>query len=818
MADTRDFTYRPNIPAPDRKAEGWDPNEQIEIAREEAAILGGIAREDIPSDPLESMLLVFSNYELQAVQLRQRAEFMLGKAIQDLDGYVGGMPTELVDSLELLIQREVNPYDRNDSSWTLSDCEKECIFRTAGYFDPTSTESSLSSSITGNWDSAEFREKLQEKIGADSYMKSVNYGLRMLRMVVKLCMVVIIHSTLGYMCSFLRGKLTFKIVKKKVRLGDKLADPFGKAEKRLLGMLGFSCSAPGTPPVDCTNDAWEQIGPKVVPCCNSQPIFVNPGSTNGEYVELDMSRCVKNWIRQETDPSKSGGRALCNSTNCADKTLTPSAEEIAAARLVAEFLMNGRSQTGVTSSSDISVLSTAIGYANSGASMSQQVQSAINTNITYRYTGTPGAVWDCFGYEPVEGGANPSFRSSSGTVRPQDMPIVENGAYFADYMKMMDNVIKKALSLADTAISGVARLARWGASAEICCWVYLMVIIASLIHSLKTTGSLCPDKEWLEGDSEGSISGENGFRDQLRWASRLRADSGALEFLTFLFLLKQIIDMFIRKMQRAVFLAGLKLPLHDMWEQIKVMIANGMSEFLDIIFAPIDMVLSGLRGFPELRHMIDNECFGFGNWLDFLLCLLGDLKAGLINWVMQFLSFNMNDFVIINDMYISRQRLSFLESLSRLLQALINLILGLRDCYDPSTVTDQIVANQLRAQYDSLRQVAELFSSPEDQAMLDEISQPIFADTSFDAQPADPASLGAMFSHPVFADVDEFMQRELGSGYGISSLTGSDGSVVSFADFCSMMNERGAVRISEVRESMQFLYERMVRDLQGRGA
>lgn len=822
--DINDVLYKPNIPMPEREVEvspSAEPESLTPEQTEEIAARIGVQPEDIPSEPFDLMRLVFANYQERGLELRRRAEFLLEKAIDNLDGYIGAAPPIIHQYVTLLFGRPLEDLEPSDEALTLTDCEKRCLFRIAGYFNPVKEDLELMDAVS-DYDSKKVRDHIVKKINTKAFMDVINRMWIILVVVLKMSYVIAIHYTVGYVCAWFKGKIKIGIRRPRFRVvvGDKVAAILKSVENKLLGVVGYRCNAKEDPVPPCSQVPWEKISFNRINCCTKLPLFFVKGK-NGE-VRMEFSRCFQKFIRAELDPNNSGDRVVCSSGNCADDTLEASAEEIESAKIIVNYLLENGTRYDVMERDNIPQLSRAIAHADTAVEMSKQVESSISTAKTYQYTGNRGSTWDCFGYTPIDDPITATFNSSRGTIRVEDMPLVERGMGigsmdFLQYLNLLDTAVASGLKVADKITTGTAGLTKWASSKELCCWIYLFVVISSMWWNLKKHGTLCPDKDKSED-----------LREKMRIASTLRAGAGLSTFVALLRVLKQVVDMFRMRMKRRAFLAGIALPLHDMWEQIKLVIANGLAQMLDVLFGPLDLVLSGLRGLPELRMMIDNDCFGVGKFLDFLSCLLGDLKASLVNWVMQFIDVNLNDFVLINDIYISRHRLAFLDALSRLLGNMIKLILGLRDCYDPSTLTDEIVQKQIDDQYNELKQLAEIFRTKEDQEYLELIATtPVMEGTTIVGSAEEIAGIDGMSGSisSGFADssnffatvVDPFMREATAYKPAMPPLTAftdQEGNLVSLSKFIDIMTEKSGVGISEMKESMRSVYDIIIQALE----
>lgn len=836
MASPDDIFYRPDIPPPEREPDKVP--EEVRASRERqlndrdaVAAEMGIPKEDLPENSFDLMKTRFNVLKAKAVELAKRARFLLDKTIEDIDGYIGDAPPIILKYIEDLTGRSFThiveedgvqvrvPKPKTDEVYTLDDCTMKCIFKSAGYYDPSKNETDIAKTVDSG--SQAVRQKVEE-IRTSDYMNEVVYGLKLLILVLKMCFVLIVHYTVGYVCGWLKSNSGIRVGLDIISsffgipmLGTIVMNATKAIERALLSIVGFRCNSRSNDYVMCDNISGYQFNEedfKTVNCCTMNSIFF--GQQKGD-IAFDLSKCFEYWIKQELDPAGSGLRSPCSIENCDDDNVSTTPEESAKAKEVTEYLMENPSRNNIMSSSNIMPLSRAIEASESGVLMSDQAQSALDRSRNYMYTGRREAPWDCFGYamddrdreSDLFGTINDAAARFKKT--PNDV-LISKSVFALEYLQMLDEAITAALEMADKAVIGVANLAKWGSSRQLCCYVYMIVIVSTMIQTLIEKGSVCPDMDFMAAT-----------REELRWARDLRQIPTVAKFLHILQVIKKIIDMFRNRMSRSMFLAGLKLPLREMWELIKITLANGIAQFLDILLGPIDQVLSGLTGVPEVRHMINNECFGVDKLFDFLRCLLGNLKWGIVNWIMQFLDFTMSDFTIIDDIFLCRTKLAFLDALSRLLDNMINLILGIRDCYDPSDLTNQIVDKQMTDQYYSTLGYMEVMKTPEAVRYADECSKSIMGQQFIPPEnrqkelAALDGGLTKIMTESGLVDFPEKVMRDtLGLDGAVIDIqnfmdTSGDGEelkAVELGDFVKRMEELTGVRTTEIKESLRSIF------------
>ena len=828
MADKDELFYKPNIPEPIRERdETPDPivEERAYQAQMAAKIAAetGILPEDRP-DPLTAYELKFQNYQTIAEEIKARATFLLDKTIEDLDLYVGDAPIHILELITDLtdisfVDANNNLKPPTDPVYTIPFPVAKCIFTLAGAYAPRYQEKDLMASAK-TFDSAGFKKKVQKTLTQGSYMNALLYGLELLLIVLKLAHVISVHYTVGYICGALRKmnvvsiKITFKISKwkKTIKWEYSLAKKiFAPIEEKLLGLplINYKCKKKGAPLPRCDAEGWRKINFKEVNCCTLEPI--NFGGSEGKPQDFIQVACFKRIVRAEMDPNYSGKRTICSYVNAdKEKDLLKDVTdyERTAASEVAKYLGSRGSVTGVMDPQNIPALSKSIEAADAGVEMTQSVQSSLNNNRSYVHTGEKTEPWDCFGMtdsdqRSPEERMMAAINNAAGTWLPKNGVPIEGESYF-QFLGALDSVIGSVLAFADKTVSGVANLARWGSSKQLCCFVYLLTAFATIWHSLIKHGQFCPDMDAAAA-----------FRNEMRWAYNLRNNKDMKQLTKLLQVMKQIVDIFVNKMKRQIMITGFVLPLGEMWEMIKLTVSNGLSEFLDILFGPLDKVLAGMQTIPEIRHMINNECFGFGQFMKFLLCLLGNLKWGLINNIMKLLDFALPDMVLLQDIMLTRMRLKSLESLSKLLGALINLILGLKDCYDPTQLPGQIVQQELKNEYSNAQNLVNLMGTPNNLATLDIYCQPIMSDSVMMFTPDEqnaidqrPGGLARQFGE--FGPAAREIADNVIGGKNLAVANFVDpktGEIVSFGEFTTMMENMTGTRVSEIEESMRYIFD-----------
>jgi len=755
---SNDFLYRPSINPPERGFTSPGVPRSVDPTK--------VLADEIP-DPYAAWVPTFEQHARNATILKQRARELLKLSIADIDGYVGDAPPYILAYITDLTGIEFPSRDEDPDAvspeFTLSNKTKECIYRAAGYFD-SQNDYELSEALV-NFDTKAIAARMNRDLSGRSYLGKhgiLMYGIKLLVIVLKVSYVIAIYYTVGYLCSFFRGKLKigkrWKVAGKRFGfefcIGNKISDYLKGVERSLLSVVGYSCRKnPSITPVECptaltSSDLEKQFSFKQIECCTTKPIFFD----NRQFYEQKFSytACLQAAIDAELDPIGYMNGRICSYENV-DNDRTPTPEEQAKAKVVADYLTSkGESRYGLNGYQNIGPLNNAINNADSATIMSRHVTSILGEK-SYEYTNFKygKGAFDCFGYSlkdstTAEQDIINAINQNAGRWMKEsaDPPIVIGSpeasnspaiSYLADTLKLLDQGVGGLVDIADRIVIGTANLTLWGSSRQLCCWVYLLVFASTMIRRLiQTHGHLCNDKKvscyncggtgmknnvtCVVCNGTGEVQDFQVFAENLRhemgalWATEIKKSAEVQQFVAILKVIKAIIDTYINSLSRPILLQGLRLPLQEMWELIKITIANGLAQFMDALLMPIDTVLSGLQGIPEVRLALANECFGIDRLFDFLVCNLNNLKFSIVNSIMRLIDFTINDLTLINDIYLSRTRLSTLEALSRLLDSLINLILGLKDCYNPSELVDEIVNKQMNEQYNQIRDIDQILS------------------------------------------------------------------------------------------------------------
>jgi hypothetical protein len=292
--------------------------------------------------------------------------------------------------------------------------------------------------------------------------------------------------------------------------------------------------------------------------------------------------------------------------------------------------------------------------------------------------------------------------------------------------------------------------------------------------------------------------------------------------------MKQIIDIFLRKMERGLFLQGFVLPFGEMFEMIKLTLTNGLSSFLDILFGPLDMILVNLKAVPEFRHMINNQCFGFDKLMDFLSCTLGSLKFGILQEIGNLIDkMRLKDVALLDDIYLSRARFEFLKAISELLKIMIGLIFSIKDCYDSQEILNTIVDKQQAAMTDGVKNLNSLLTgnigpsnlktSKERAEYLDNSAISLFGqnfipdDIRIAELENDKSTLSSTFGDLGMIG-DTIIQTDLfcsncKSTFKVAEFITEDGYIIPPAEFIKKAEEFSDIKLADIQRDMTEIFD-----------
>lgn len=637
--------------------------------------------------------------------------------VAQIDRKLDGAPSQIIEAINSIVE---SPTPITEE---LTECQLSCV--------------AIASGMYGQQED----EDLNAKVG-DIYNNSANdisafqnevndigpkvTGLWLFFFMVRFIVAFCVHVTLGFLCCYLRNKLIFKVGPFRVKFGEKIARPLGALEATLKDLLGFPCGTteakclePGKTP---TEDQF-----RMFPCCNPEgdPGWDSCGTQSGD-AKLSLptlGTCFNNIIRRVADEasgdlSSPDGSKPCQIGECEPDDWNQRERE--SAKMVMQWLM-AKSQAIKNSlteaeraiqqpqmQSDIDFYysehaTRAIDTSRSSRTIATGFKSAFNDN--YEYTGTytlNGRGQKC-GLD-IENAGNFANLNSFGNMTQDDIkqalknnvdtsfvnelraaeaegtnlefdgsqPPMEPFKTLYDTVNMLDDTLGGVLDeLRKVLVSG-KMLSNLLTDKAFCCVVYAIVVLGNLIRYQK----LCPEKDLAELFDYAQDFGNN------------KDVQGLLRFLR---LLQKLIDAINADLLGSIEGVGLGLPLGTMLELIKKAIASSVVALLAIALAPIDNALTGLANNPRLKALMDDNCFGIGDLFGLLNCGIKWIYDLIKKWLMELIPFKARNIELIANFRITGFRMKFFTKLSDILKMLIDLLVGIGDCFPPEKIPPAIM-------------------------------------------------------------------------------------------------------------------------------
>lgn len=669
----------------------------------------------------------------------------------------------------------------------------------------------------------------------------------------------------------------------KIAQPDPVLPPLSADELKKLNTTEAERQAKYAAECKAKRDAWAR---EYVAQCAIYDKQLEPSEVTTEYSLADkidyVTDLVENGKDNDVDETDYDDDDT-DYTKVTPESCSPSQVEQAKAAVISDYLINNAtSKTGVTDPGNISVCSQGIAKTDTATALSQQVQSSLNSAKQNVYTGNPNGMGDCFGFAndstyakyrglssserekaieaDLQNAINKAAQNISNNNTDSGTAIGSNSIFgydgsggLTDIMGVADKLATSLLTTADGIATKVAGMSRWLSSQQLCCVIYIMVFIVSIARVIAKGSdyTLCREK-CKKCNGSGKIVNEKGdlitcpecngsgygkdLMDSatwvrnfmhVQWAKSAARNSNVQSLVALLKTIKQIVDIFCRKNKRSLLLTGLTIPLNEMFQLIKMVVATALSQFLDALFGPLDMALSSAQAIPEIRNMMNNECPILPDILKWLQCMLNGMKFGIITSLMKLFDANIQDIVIINDLMLCRQRMSFLDALSKLLDTLLKLIAGLKDCYDPGTLVDYIIEDVQENQYTRYSALLSILKDKNGVDMFNKCytnpvmgSRVCFSEAEIKDIEAKPGNNNTGLGDLGYV-IDKFNSEQdmsplivkyasdgTASAVPSSSLVSENASIVipTYADFKKEAEAVSGVRVTEVRESMNEIY------------
>lgn len=668
------------------------------------------------NDKLDVIIKRSTVVEAEAIALQNQI-------VAQIDRSLDKAPSTVIEALTSLIEEPLGP--------ELTECQLSCVAIASGMYGQQQDEdlSAKMDSIQAN--SANDLTAFQNEVNnVGPKVTGLWLFFFMVRFIIAFC----VHVTVGFMCCYLRNKLIFKVGPFKVKLGEKIAKPVGALEAVLKDILGFPC---GTGDAKCLEPGQSPVEDdfRMFPCCNpdGDPGWDSCGTQSGE-AQLQMptlSTCFNNVIRRVADeatgdPSSPDGSKPCRVGECEPDEWNQRERE--AAKHAMEWLL-AKSQATKNSlneaqrnaqqpqmKSDIDFYHSqnatrAIDTSRSSRTIAQGFKSSFNDN--YSYTGSfsltgggrnrlcdldlsqdnPFKGLNSFGdmtqddiKRALKNNVDTSFvnelraAEAEGTNLEFDgsQPPFEPFKSIYDAVNMLDDTLGSVLEEIRKAVTSAKMLSNLLTDKTFCCIIYAIVVLGNLIRFQK----LCPEKD---------------LQDLFDYAQDFGDNADVKKLIKFLKLLQKLIDAINADLLGNIEGIGLGLPLGTMLELIKKAIASSVMALLAIALAPIDNALTNLANNPKLKALFNDNCFGVGDLFAMFGCGIKWIYDLIKQWLMELIPFKAKNIELLANFRITGFKMKFLSKLSDILKMLIDLLLGIGDCFPPENIPPAIM-NQLADQ------------------------------------------------------------------------------------------------------------------------
>lgn len=260
------------------------------------------------------------------------------------------------------------------------------------------------------------------------------------------------------------------------------------------------------------------------------------------------------------------------------------------------------------------------------------------------------------------------------------------GAKVGDFMNKVLGTLEETVNEMDRYTSSVNATTKFFSSKEFCCVVYLVVLIGNVARGK----AICPTD-----DISKFFKYANKFQD--------KKDVASLKIQ--LAFLKQIIDAARNALAVGVDIKGLKLPLKDLMEQVRTTVSTITKMLIDMATEPIEKSLDQVLLNPEINALVQANCFYAFDFFSIIKCAIEWFKLKLNQIAMDLFQNNFQNITLMKNIRIGGMRLKVLDLLSNLLGQLIDILLGIGDCYDPDDYMKSIVSKSLQEQYSDAERV-----------------------------------------------------------------------------------------------------------------
>jgi hypothetical protein len=259
---------------------------------------------------------------------------------------------------------------------------------------------------------------------------------------------------------------------------------------------------------------------------------------------------------------------------------------------------------------------------------------------------------------------------------------------------MMQNVldgVDSLLSELDGYVSSVNGLTKFFSSKEFCCIIYLIVLLSNVARGK----GLCPTDD---------------ISSFFQYSQRIKDKKDVAILKAQLALLKGIIDAIRQSLAIGIEVKGLNIPLKDLMEQVRTTIATISKVLVDAATAPIEEGLDSILLNPEVNASVQNNCFYAFDILSLLKCGIEWFKIFIVQLAMDLFENNFQNIELVRNLKMGGMRFKILDMLSNLLGAIINLLVGIGDCYDGDDYLNSIVGDTIQQQYSEADRLVSLLN------------------------------------------------------------------------------------------------------------
>ena len=653
------------------------------------------------NDKLDLLINKTNVVEAEAIALQNQI-------ISQIDRSLAGAPPMVMEAVSSIFEKPFTPQD------TLSECDLSCLAVAAGIYGQQADDN-LDANLdnmaaNSENDLAAFKNEVEN-------MGPKVTGLWLFFFMVRFIVAFCAHVTLGFMCCYLRNKLIFKVGPFRVRLGEKIAKPIGSVEIVVKDILGFPCGVGGAqclePGKAPTEDEF-----RMFQCC--QPDWESCGTSSGEASLsspiLGIGKCFDNLIRRVADeaagdPSSPDGSKPCQIGECEPDQWNQ--REQNAAKLAMDWLL-AKSQAIKNSlnpdqidkqqpqmKSDIDFINSekatdSINFSRSTRTIASGFKASFNDNYEASVKvglcdisgpGNPFASLNAFGEmtqddikRALKNNVDTSFvnelraAEAEGTNLEFDgsKPPVEPFKTIYEAVEMLDNTLGGILDEMRKVLTQAKVLSNLLTDKIFCCIIYSIVILGNLVRY----GRLCPDKD---------------LQSLFDYAQDFGDNADVKKLIQFLKLLQRMIDALNAELFDSIEGVGVGLPLGTMLELIKKAIASTVVALLAMALAPIDNALHALAANAKLTAALNENCFGIADLFNMMHCGIKWIFDLIKKWIMDLIPFKARNIELLANFKISGFKMKFLSKLSDMIKMLIDILLGIGDCFPAEKIPTAIL-------------------------------------------------------------------------------------------------------------------------------